>query len=292
MRATLTALRAFESAARLLSFKAAAAELNLSPTAISHQIRALERRLNCRLFHRQARGVVLSHDGEELALALAPAFRNIDAAVERIARRGERAVVTLGTMPFFASRWLAPRLGSLWLAQPDIDLRLHHSPLPAHLQMERCDIAVSWGDGHWPGLCADPLIRVRLTPVHAPAAACVGDGIDAPEQLPGCPLLHYRDRSGWARWLAAAGVALPDELLPGTIFEDANVLLQAALAGQGVALGILPFIEDELASGRLLSPCALRVEPQQCYHLLYQPGALERDAVARVYHWLLSSAAR
>lgn len=288
MTATFTALKAFETAARHLSFKAAAEELNLSPTAISHQVRALETALGHRLFHRQVRQVALTAEGEELVRTLTPAFQSIQDVVDKLQGRAGRHTVTLGTGPIFGARWLAPRLGKFWQQNPDIDLRLHHSPLPVHQQMARYDMAVAWGMGDWRGLAADPLLRVHVTPVYAPGAAFVRKTIKDADDLLALPLLHHRDHGGWRQWLEARQGQSPKEL-PGIIFEDANVLLQAALEGQGIALGFLPLISDEISSGRLVRPWEESVEPLEAYYLLYQQKSLTRDPVSRVRKWLLSN---
>jgi LysR family transcriptional regulator, glycine cleavage system transcriptional activator len=287
MPTSLTALRAFETAARHLSFKAAANELNLSATAISHQVRSLEKALGHQLFYRQVRQVALTAEGEELVRTLTPAFRSIHAAVDKLTGQDGRHTVTLGTGPIFGSRWLAPRLGLFWQQNPDIDLRLHHSPLPVHQQMARYDMAVAWGINDWLGLQADPLLSVHVTPVYAPNAEFAHAEISDPKALLALPLLHHRDHSGWRQWLATMGVQSPEKL-PGIIFEDANVQLQAALEGQGIALGILPLIADEISTGRLIQPWEETVEPLESYYLLYQHNSLARSPVARVHDWLLS----
>lgn len=287
MKASLTALRAFETAARHLSFKLAANELNLSATAISHQVRSLERTLGHALFYRQVRRVTLTAEGEELMRTLSPAFQSIHAAVDKLQQQTGRHTVTLGAGPIFGSRWLAPRLGLFWQQNPDIDLRIHHSPLPVHQQMARYDIAVAWGLNDWQSLQSDPLLRIQVTPVYAPEAIKDGMEITEPGDLLELPLLHYRDHSGWRQWLGMMGVPLPDKL-PGIIFEDANVQLQAALEGQGIIMGLLPLIADEISVGRLIRPWQQAVEPIESYYLLYQQNSLNRDPVARVRNWLLS----
>ncbi|MGI9290387.1 MAG: LysR family transcriptional regulator, partial [Gammaproteobacteria bacterium] len=167
MSISLVALRAFEAAARHMSFKAAAAELNLSATAISHQVRSLEKTMGHQLFNRQVRKVTLTAEGEELARTLTPAFQSINAAIQKLQSQTGRHTVTLGAGPIFSARWLAPRLGLFWRQNPDIDLRLHHSPLPVHQQMASYDMAVAWGTDNWQELQADPLLSVHVTPVYA-----------------------------------------------------------------------------------------------------------------------------
>lgn len=287
MSISLVALRAFEAAARHMSFKAAAVELNLSATAISHQVRSLEKTMGHQLFNRQVRKVTLTAEGEELVRTLTPAFQSINAAVQKLQSQTGRHTVTLGTGPIFGARWLAPRLGLFWRQNPDIDLRLHHSPLPVHQQMASYDMAVAWGTNHWQELQADPLLSVHVTPVYAPNAEFAHHKIIDPTDLLKYPLLHHRDHSAWRLWLETMGVQPPGEI-SGIVFEDANVQLQAALEGQGIALGFLPLIEDEVLAGRLIQPWKEMVKPIESYFLLYQQTSIAREPVARVRDWLLS----
>ncbi len=283
MSVSLPALRTFEVAARHQSFKAAAAALNLSPTAVSHHIRNLEAALGTALFLRSVRRVVLTPEGEELARSLRPAFATIDEALARFTRRDDRETVTLGAGPLFAARWLAGRLGDFWSKHPGIDLRIHHSPLPVVEQMDRFDLAVAWGEGPWAGLGAEILMQVSLSPVHAPGVSC------ALADLGDATLLHQRSREAWRSWLRAAHLdpALAER---GPLFDDTNVMLQAALDGQGMALGIFPLIDEEVASGRLLRPWQTAVTPREAYTLVHREEVLIRPAVAALRTWLLAQA--
>jgi LysR family glycine cleavage system transcriptional activator len=254
---------------------------------VSHQVKQLEADCGLRLFHRKPRQVDLTPQGATLAKSIEPALDAMATAFARLSIGQGRSNVTLGAGPIFASRWLVPRLGAFWNAHPDIDLWVHHSPLPVWKQMTRFDVAVAWGSGTWPGVESTPLLRIRVSPVHAPALR--GAGVGGPGGILDLPLLHYRNDRGWRQWLHAAGVADPGEL-PGTVFEDANVLLQATLAGRGASLGILGFIEDELSSGRLVQPFIQSVDPGDAYHLVWRTSALSEDAVAKVRNWLLGEA--
>ena len=280
------AIRAFEAAARHGSFKRAAAELHLSPTAISHQVSQLEQLTGRALFVRKIRRVEPTEAARELLRALSPALDAMADAFAALAAADRRRAVTIGAGAIFASRWLAPRLATLWRRHPDVDLRVHHSPLPVHTRLADVDLAVAWGDGRWPGMTVTPLLRIDVTPVLAQACLTGGRTPTTPTQLLSLPLLHHRDHEGWQQWLAAAGTR-PRGALTGVVFEDANVLLQAVLAGQGVGLGILPFIGEELASGRLLRPFELAVDPGAAYYLVHRPGALDKPAVRAVHEWLL-----
>ncbi len=283
---SLSGLRTFNVAARTLSFKRAADELGLSPTAISHQIKTLEQALGAPLFERRVRQVELTARGRELADAIGPAFRSIADAVERFSGVDGRHVVTLGAGPVFASRWLVPRLDAFWRALPDVDLRLHHSPLPVYQQLGQFDLAVAWGDGQWADMHIEPLLRIQVTPVHAPMVQSEAVRLEAPRDILSLPLLHQRNHNGWRQWLQHAGVDPDGAGMAGSTFEDANVLLQAMLDGKGAGLGILPFVADDIASGRLIQPWPLTVDPGDAYYLIYNSRTLEREPVRKVRDWL------
>lgn len=281
-------LRAFESAARHMSFKNAALELGLTPTAISHQIKQLESLSGQMLFTRHVRRVELTPQGHAFAEAIGPAIEAMGAAYEKLSAGVDRKTVTLGAGPIFAARWLVPRLADFWDAHPGVDLWLHHSPLPVWRQMEQFDLAIAWGKGDWPGLDCTPMLRITVTPVLAPALLERYGAPETPTDLRGLPLLHHRDGDGWRQWFEGSGVAVPHPL-PGTVFEDANVLLQAALSGRGAALGIVQFIGDELGAGRLIRPFPSQVDPGDAYFLIHRPNALASEAIAAAKDWLLQA---
>jgi len=281
------AIRAFEAAARHASFKDAALELGLTPTAVSHQIRQLERLSGEMLFVRRTRSVELTSEGRTFAEDIGPVVDALASAFAKLCSTSSRKHVTLGAGPIFAARWLVPRLADFWTAHPGIDLRLHHSPLPVWRQIAQFDLAVAWGKGDWPGVVCEPLLRIDVSPVLAPSLLRDGTALTSPEDLLSLPLLHHRDGTGWRQWFAASGVDLPGEL-PGTEFEDANVLLQAALSGRGAALGILQFIEDDITANRLVQPFKATVDPGDAYFLIYRQSGLENNATAAVRKWLLN----
>ena len=278
----LASLRAFESAARNMSFKQAADELNVTPTAVSHQVKSLEQQLDCRLFIRKARQVQLTDEGREMFATLKRAFDDIGETSARVRSRRGRDVVTLGLGPIIGTRWLAPRLGDFWGRHPDIDLRLHHSNFPLQHNSAQFDLAIAWGDGHWPGMETLPFIKIEVTPVMSASLAAP----ESPADLLASPLIHERDRNGWRQWLQAAGLDRPDDP-PGTVIDDANLVLQTALDGQGVALGILPFIEPDIAAGRLQRPFQLAVDPGRAYYLIHRKDGLGKPAIEQVKRWLM-----
>ena len=154
-----TALRTFEAAARHQSFKQAAAELGVTPTAVSHQVKQLERHLGCRLFRRETRRVRLTEQGRLLFSVTSEAFDRIEAGLAQLRRRAGRSTLTLGLGPILAAKWLTPRLPRFWQRCPEVDLRLHHSPTEVDFRHSDIDLAVVWGDGRLPGAFVTPAAR-------------------------------------------------------------------------------------------------------------------------------------
>jgi len=231
------ALKSFEAAARYLSFKRAAEELFVTPTAISHQIKSLEQQLNCTLFERQSRQVLLTKPGQVLFNTLRKAFDDIDVSITQVESYNQRDVVTLGLGSIIGTRWLAPRLGDFWAKNNSIDLQLHNTAFPTQNNFERFDLAIVWGSGYWPSMEAELFIKIKLTPVLSPCSKQPENESD----LLDYPLIHQRDHKAWQQWFDSANVRTTENIV-GTVIDDTNLVLQTALDGQGVALGILPFV--------------------------------------------------
>jgi LysR family glycine cleavage system transcriptional activator len=285
----LTALRTFEAAARLHSFKQAAQELNVTPATVSNQIRRLERDWNCPLFVRKTRQLVLTDTGRTLARVVGRAFDDIRAEIESRVTRLKKTV-TLAIGPIFASRWLIPRLDRLRRQHPSIELLLHHGPRIAAAANMHTDIAVDWGEGGWSGLEAVHLFDIRYRPILSPILAQRLGGIATPADLARFTILHQHDRSEWRAWLQLAGV--PGlELQEESVIDDSNVIVQAAIDGQGVALGTFPFLQPEVDSGRLACPLQITLKPKRSYHLLTRAGVSRNPEVDAVCHWLQNEAA-
>ena len=286
----LTALRAFEAAGRRLNFTRAAEELNVTQAAVSHQIRSLEDHLGVTLFRRRGRGLALSEAGRALLPVLAEAFGRIAEAIEGLGVAGEAGVLSVTLRPYFGMKWLAPRLGRFWQACPQIALRLHHSIEPVDFAREEADLAVLWGRGDWPGVEAELLLGGALAPVCSPLLMAGAHPLRAPADLGHHNLLHEESHDLWTRWLAAAGAREVDPRA-GTIIDDTNVRLEAALDGQGVALGWIPLLADDLAAGRLVRPFDPALEDYG-YYVVTPPGGLARPKVRAFRDWLLAEAAR
>lgn len=280
----LGALRAFEAAARHLSFKRAADELAVTPTAISHQIRSLEDHLGVRLFERRTRQVLLTADGLMLYPSLRDGFDAIAAACASIAARRARRALTVSATVAFTLKWLVPRLAAFRETHPDLDLRLHASDDPVDLHAGEADAAIRYGRGPYPGLVGRLLIRDRYAPVCSPRLK-----LRRAEDLRRHPLLHAEwrhpnaDTPTWPKWLARAGVS-GVQVDVGTRFTDHSHAFQAAIAGQGVALLSLVLAADDLASGLLVQPFGPSIDGE--YHQFVYPETGARAEVIALRDWL------
>ena len=288
-RLPLTALRSFEAAARLLSFKEAAEELRVTPTSVSNQIRQLESDWGCPLFIRHTRRVALTDAGRSISRVLSRAFEDIRAEVETHIS-SNRKTVTLAVGPIFGARWLIPRLSKFYRLNPNIELVLHHSPRITNAEQLVATIAVDWGIGDWQGLDAKRLLDVFYRPVLSPALLAERGGLVSPADLARYPIIHQWDREEWNAWLKLVGQADLD-FARETIARDSNLALQAAIEGQGVLMGTFPFVQSEVASGRLVCPFETELHPVRRYYLLSRPGARSVPAVNAVCTWIEAEAA-
>jgi LysR family transcriptional regulator, glycine cleavage system transcriptional activator len=285
----LSSLRAFEAAARHGSFKEAASELAVTPTAVSHQIRALEEYTGLALFERQVRKVVLTEAGKALYPVLRDGFNVFEAALQRLARPTARRRVTISTTGAFMAYWLAPRVAGFRALHPDIDLELHASGGVVELGNGGADLAIRYGRGQYPGMVAEPLFTDRFAPVAVP-----GLGIAAPADLERVPLIDFRwERQHplnptWENWFAAAGLAWRPER--GVLrFSDEAHAIGAVLAGQGIALLSLELVSAELADGRLAQPFGPTL-PGHTYHLVRSAGHAPDACVEATLAWLRNQA--
>ena len=283
-RLPLTALRTFEAAARLQSFKQAAAELYVTPTTVSNQIRQLERDWGCLLFIRKTRQLVLTDEGRSLSNVVSRSFEDIRKEINTHINVSKKTV-SLAVGPIFGARWLIPRLSDFRRKHPNIDLVLHHGPRIASAEYLDTAVAVDWGEGLWPGLAATHLLDIRYSPIISPDLVKAKGGITNVGDLQKFPLIHQFDRSEWSAWLSLAGepgLGFKEE----TVIIDSNVVVQAAIDGLGVALGIFPLIQSEIETGRLVCPFELARLPEKSFYLLHRPGAREDPEIDLVCKWL------
>ncbi|MDH1265682.1 transcriptional regulator GcvA [Pseudomonas sp. GD03944] len=279
----LSALRAFEAAARHGSFKRAAEELAVTPTAISHQIRSLEEHTGLALFERQLRKVVLTEAGVRLYPVLRDGFDAFEMTLTQLTGTRKRARVTVSATHAFTAKWLVPRVAGFHRLHPHIDLQLHASDAAVDLAASDVDIAIRYGRGSYPGLQAEAMFTDRFAPVANPVL-----GVDSLDDLQRVPLIHFAWQTPsplnptWEAWFAQAG--LPDAARHGHLrFSDESHAIQAAVAGQGIALLSLALVADELAAGHLVQPFGPTLSGHT-YHLLMKPEpSTEAQAAAE---WL------
>ena len=284
----LRALQAFNAVARAGSVAAAAEELAVTPSAISHLVRQLERRLGAALFTRKGRGLALTADGERLAAAVGPALATIGDALSGFLRRG--AELRISTLSSFAVHWLIPRLSRFQAQHPDIELLLSTSTRVVDLTAESFDCAIRLGKGGWPGTTADELYREELVAACSPQWLAARR-LRAARDLVRAKLLHSRARrQDWAQWFKAAGIA---DFKPGggPVFETRALAIQAAIAQMGVVVVDPRFIEAELAAGQLTIPFPLRVALDNAYWLVWRTGREATRPVAAFRKWLAAEVA-
>ena len=285
----LTALRAFEAAARHMSFARAAAELNVTPAALSFQIKNLEEHLGAPLFRRLNRAVELTEAGRTLRPGAEDGFRALTAAWRAARRQADARTLTITAGPGFTAKWLAPRLFRFAGANPDIELRFSASLRLMDFGVDEIDVAIRFGQSGDPGLHSRTIIEEWLTPMMTPRLA---EGVTGPADLARLPLVHQDDiaflrpPADWPAWFAAAGVPAPAG--GGPRFSQADHAVDAALAGAGVVLGRISMTEGHLREGQLVAPFALSLRANARYRLVCPEGAQHRPHVARFVDWVMA----
>ncbi len=288
----LNALRAFEAAARHLSFTKAAEELSITPSAISHQIRGLEAHLGVRLFRRAGRSLMLTDEGQSYLPALRDAFDAIHAATSRLAVRKAAGPLTVSLLSSFAVRWLIPRLRRFQASQPEIEVRLSTAARPVDFRREDIDCAIRHGRGQWPGLTADLLLAEDLFPVCSPKLLEGRHPLKAPRDLVHHSLFHIAmRRDDWQVWLNAVGIADIDPER-GPVFETSDLALRAAAEGLGVAIASSALVEDDLEKGRLVAPFDVRLPTNSGYYFVVPEDRREQPKIAAFRAWLLEEVQR
>lgn len=288
-QAPLGAVRVFAVAARYGNFKRAAAELGVTPTAVSSQVKSLEAYLGCQLFDRNAQSVTLNESGRQFAESCDAVFARLDKAVQEVRQSASRTSITVGVGALIGSQWLSKRLFSFWQRFPETGLHLQYSPGGVEFSDGQTDMMLAWGDGRWPGLISEPLLCFDTSPVISPSLLAGKAAMANPADLLALPLLHWKDQFDWLEWFAAMGVETGGRL-PGVVIDDSSVLLRAVLSGQGVSLGLLPLIQNELHSGQLVRPFSGEFTPSRSYHLVYPPNAMDQPQLKAFRNWIIDEA--
>jgi LysR family transcriptional regulator, glycine cleavage system transcriptional activator len=289
---SLNGLRAFEAAARHLSFTQAASELNVTQTAISHQIRRLEEELGIRLFVRKNRALALTPHARDYLPGVRAAFNDLRLATDRLMRKDDDKVLTVSTLASIAAKWLLPRVSAFQEAHPGLDVRITTSTSLVDFRTGDVDAAIRYGRGHWPGVRADWLMADELFPVCSPALLTGDKPLNCPQDLAHHTLLHtsgaYDD--DWRLWLTAADLSPDISRLPGVAFDLIFVTVQAAIDGMGVALGRTTYVQDDIAKGRLVVPFKIALPADAGFYLVSPEGAADPPKLAAFRQWLKASA--
>ena len=285
-------LRAFESAARHLSFTHAAGELNLTQAAISKQVKLLEHYLREPLFHRRPRSLVLTKVGAAYLPKVRDAFDRLAAGTQEVFGNRRSEVLTLRAAAGFAVNWIAPRLPHFFEQHPKTPIRIVSSIWNEEFDKERFDLDIRYGNGKWPGFASHRLTWECLEPLCAPDLARGNNALKSPDDLANHRLLHVMGyEEGWAIWLGAAGARSVDAGR-GIQVDNSLLAFEIAATGAGVALGRTSLIGPDLGSGRLVRPFAQPVAIREAFHLI-EPGDGASHPDAHILRdWLVSQANR
>jgi LysR family transcriptional regulator, glycine cleavage system transcriptional activator len=285
----LETLRVFEVACRHGSYSEAARELHVTHSAVSQRIRQLEDELGLTLFERHGNRMVPTPSGLRLQAGVKSAFSELGAALGSLQTRRTDAEVTVSLLPVMAARWLVPRLSRFKARFPRINLHIKTGQSLANFKSDGVDIAIRFGMGDWKGLRAIKLLNEEFFPVCSPS---LNDGRlpKDPASMLSEPLLIDRNLS-WRAWFKSAGLKL-DREIAGTSFTDTNALMEAAVAGQGIALGRLSFTRSDILAGKLvrLSEYSLRVS--YCHYAVYPISSESNPSLVAFRDWLIEEARR
>lgn len=284
----LSALRAFESVGRHLSISRAARELHLTHGAVSHQVKNLEAQLDVQLVARQGRGIVLTAAGATFANKLRAALAQLESVVAEAAASDVKTPLRISALPSLAARWLLPRLPRFQTLHPGVEVHLHTTAALIEVGRDGFELALRYGAGVWRGAKAEKLMDERLIPVCSPAYRA-GKPPHTPREMLAGPLLRDTHVQ-WARWLAAMGMDVP-EPANTFVYTDSGLLVQAAVAGQGVALVREVLARDDLAAGRLIRLPGAALPAGLAYYAVHAAD-VPLSANARAFlAWIRSEAA-
>lgn len=265
----LAALRAFEAVGRLSSFRRAGEELSITQSAVSHHIRQLEEALGVRLFVRKARSIVLTPEGQKYLDATIRAFGIIADATSELRGQVDQAHVRISLLPSFAANWLVARLSGFHTTHPKIHLELDPTLRLIDITANEADVAIRYGDGNWEGVDAQLLMTERLTPVVSPRFLREHPALAEPQDVRRHKLLLSRNPVDWNVWANSVGLDISQSRT--LQLTDYNVTIQAAIDGQGIAIGRMLLIRDHLSSGRLVQPFDRVVTSSSVGHWLLVP---------------------
>lgn len=267
-----------------------AKELFVTQAAISHQVKALEAYLGLDLFRRLNRGLMLTDDGQAYLPPIRRAFDLINEATSKATERDEAGTLSVTVLPSFGARWLVARLGRFRTAHPDIDVRVSATSDLVDLARENFDVGIRYGRGQYPGMRTVRLLTEDIVPVCSPQLITGSNPLKQPKDLLHHTLLHEESHGDWRTWLLSAGVQDIDPAR-GPVYTEASMLVQAAAAGQGVALARGVLAADALSAGRLVQPFELSLPTEFAYYIVSPESKADRVKIVAFTEWLLKEAA-
>lgn len=293
----LNSLRAFEAAARYLSFTKAAEELHVTPAAVSQQVKVLEDYFDVQLFRRLTRALMLTDAGQSVVPILQQGFDRLEEVDSLLRSPPNDRVLNVSVSPSFGAKWLVPRLDRFRRSHPEYDVRIDATDVKVDFKQDDTDIALRYGLGAYRGLIAERLLAESVTPVCSPTLLQGEVPINTPTDLRHHTLLHVEWRSesettpSWRMWLRAAGVSDIDADR-GPRFSMETMAVQAAIEGQGIALTSSALVEDDLSKRRLVNPFpnTLAQETQFCYFVVYPESHITRPKVKAFRDWVTEEA--
>jgi LysR family glycine cleavage system transcriptional activator len=285
---SLNAIRAFEAAARHQSFTRAAEELGVSQGAVSHQVKMLEQELGMMLFRRDHHGLTITHSGQSYLEVAGTALDQLALGTERLLQREKAGTLTVSMSPNFVAKWLVHRLGKFVAQHPTIDLRVNAAMRHIDFAVDDVDLAVRHGTGNWPDLHVTPLCAEEIFPVCSPALLT---GLAELEDLRHQTLLDDATRLDWPMWFEAAGLTglAPSRSLT---LDQTSMVIDAAVAGQGVALARSALAAADLLAGRLVRPFPISLPAPFAYYIVSPKATASRPKIVAFRDWLLQEAAQ
>ena len=284
----LNALRVFETAARHLSFTRASEELYVTQAAVSHQIKALEEYLGIKLFRRQNRALFLTEEGQSYFLDIKDTFTSLVDATERLFARGSKGSLTVSLSPSFAIQWLVPRLALFSDLYPDIDVRIKAVDMDDGSLTDDVDVATYYGRGKWKDFHAEKLHTEYLVPVCSPLLLLnPNKPLKTPSDLTLHTLLHDTSRRDWTEWFKQVNIS-GINVNQGPIFSHTSMVLQAAVHGQGVALGHSVLAQPEIDAGRLVLPFTQVLVSKNAYYVVCREEQYDLGKIVAFREWMQS----
>ena len=293
----LNGLRAFEAAARHLSFTKAAEELFVTPAAVSHQIKALEDFFGVKLFRRLTRAVALTEEAQRILPLVSEGFDLLSDAGETLRAAENAGVLTVSTAPAIAARWLVPRLSRFAERHPDISVRIDAALAVCDFERDGVDLAIRFGRGPYPGLRTDALFEEEVFPVCAPSLVESPARLREPADLANVPLIHTSWWTGddatpsWRMWLTALGLEDTVDWRRGLTFTTETLAVDATIGGQGVMLASSVVVADDLRAGRLVRPFEGAMQVPSSYWILTPERTADLPRIVAFREWLLEEAA-